>query len=108
MIDRRTILEIAETEIPAAAVTYADEIFEPLLRQISEDLDEKVAALFGELSVDEIEGNDEFKVAYDIIQPAFQMHVADRLAYQIGLARDGYRQIFWGNIAERYAATGEV
>ena len=34
-MDRRTILELAETEIPVAARQHADAIFEPLMADIS-------------------------------------------------------------------------
>ena len=81
-------------EIAASAQGYADALFEPLAKQITDDLNEKVVEGFSE-------GLDEEYVT-DIVLPAFKRELFLDLGLKRREAADGWPSVYINNSIDRY------
>lgn len=102
------MLELIEGEVAAAAKSHAESLHEWLSSHISESIDERIAEWFAEQSMDEIEGDQEAKIATDLIQPAFAAAVCRELSDHLRQTAVGWESVLWTNMKARYDETGEV
>jgi hypothetical protein len=81
-------------EIEAAALMYADALFEPMAKQITDDLNEKVVESFNR----NLDGD----YIRDIILPLFKRELFSTLATKCSDAAGGWDSVHWTNIHESY------
>lgn len=86
-------LDELRAHIDAAAVTYADELFEPMAKQINDNLNEKV--------VESWNGDLDEEYVKTIILPILKRGIFERLAEKTTEAATAWDEVFWQGWTER-------
>lgn len=98
MSDRKTFIELVETDLDATGKALADKLFQAISQEMTASFEAARAA----------HGTGDDWADENLVVPGLAFQTFRHLEPLMKAAAVGWSTVFWANLAERYEATGEA